>query len=362
MKSKKMTAGFTLVELIVVIAILGILAGVGTVGYSGYIKKANAAADQQLLSHLNTAFASACAANGESHYGRSDTSISLDGEEGAKEADVTVTGIADFSTSFGNFFEGGKFKTIEYLLYSPKTGGFAETTAENFALYVKLRDEFGGAIAVLASSNFGTMGAETLLTETASVVEWAANNGLIDMAGSYFKKALAGYLGLNEDASDEELGAATLALANNDETLAPQIGANAIALYAAQNTDGVTTETISAWLGGKKSTEDLQGNATGTTLSEAAAIYGLYMSWTESQGKEFNSNGNTLAVVTDALGSTEFAEWVESDEGEAELAAYKAAMSVISGTAEDEETRTTILLNGFDDSELIKLMESLMGN
>ena len=28
-------------ELIVVIAILGILAGIGTVGYSGYIKKAN---------------------------------------------------------------------------------------------------------------------------------------------------------------------------------------------------------------------------------------------------------------------------------------------------------------------------------
>ena len=49
MKNKKMTAGFTLVELIVVIAILGILAGVGTVGYSGYIKKANQAADEQLV-------------------------------------------------------------------------------------------------------------------------------------------------------------------------------------------------------------------------------------------------------------------------------------------------------------------------
>ena len=46
----KKTEGFTLVELIVVIAILGILAGVGTVGYSGYIKKANMAADQQLAS------------------------------------------------------------------------------------------------------------------------------------------------------------------------------------------------------------------------------------------------------------------------------------------------------------------------
>lgn len=43
------TEGFTLVELVVVIAILGILAGVGTVGYSGYIKKANMAADEALI-------------------------------------------------------------------------------------------------------------------------------------------------------------------------------------------------------------------------------------------------------------------------------------------------------------------------
>jgi len=51
----KKTEGFTLVELIVVIAILGILAGVGTVGYSGYIKKANMAADQQLVSQVANA-------------------------------------------------------------------------------------------------------------------------------------------------------------------------------------------------------------------------------------------------------------------------------------------------------------------
>lgn len=48
----KKTEGFTLVELIVVIAILGILAGIGTVGYSGYVKKANMAADQQLISDV----------------------------------------------------------------------------------------------------------------------------------------------------------------------------------------------------------------------------------------------------------------------------------------------------------------------
>lgn len=48
-------AGFTLVELIVVIAIMGILAGVGTVGYSGYVKRANKAVDQQLLGDVKYA-------------------------------------------------------------------------------------------------------------------------------------------------------------------------------------------------------------------------------------------------------------------------------------------------------------------
>ena len=51
----KKTEGFTLVELIVVIAILGILAGVGTVGYSGYVKKANMAADEMLISDIKNA-------------------------------------------------------------------------------------------------------------------------------------------------------------------------------------------------------------------------------------------------------------------------------------------------------------------
>lgn len=46
------SAGFTLVELIVVIAIIGILVGVGTVGYGGYIKRTNEGLDETLYKNI----------------------------------------------------------------------------------------------------------------------------------------------------------------------------------------------------------------------------------------------------------------------------------------------------------------------
>ena len=56
-------AGFTLVELIVVIAILGILAGIAVPTYSAYIKKANDAAVATELSAVLTAAQAANATN-----------------------------------------------------------------------------------------------------------------------------------------------------------------------------------------------------------------------------------------------------------------------------------------------------------
>ena len=60
-KLLKKAEGFTLVELIVVIAILGILAAVAVPAYSGYLTKANEAADMVQLDAVKTAVQAAYA-------------------------------------------------------------------------------------------------------------------------------------------------------------------------------------------------------------------------------------------------------------------------------------------------------------
>ena len=76
----KKNGGFTLVELIVVIAILAILAGVAVPLYSGYIAKANDAADYTLLDSVKTAAIFAATEKAEDYTVDADEIVVVDGQ------------------------------------------------------------------------------------------------------------------------------------------------------------------------------------------------------------------------------------------------------------------------------------------
>lgn len=95
--------GFTLVELVVVIAILAILAGVAVPAYNGYIEKAKTAADQQLLAAVNKAFAGACMEAGIDSINVTDAHISVVSQMVFGVSDVTPSSDEQFDEIYSTF-------------------------------------------------------------------------------------------------------------------------------------------------------------------------------------------------------------------------------------------------------------------
>ncbi len=118
-KRKKPVLGFTLVELVIVIAVLAILSGVGVLGYSGYIEYAKRAADEELISAVNTAFAAACEENGVERMSLRIDEAKLDtSNQPAIKGILSVAGLegdalTTFQTSFSDYFDGNETTELE---------------------------------------------------------------------------------------------------------------------------------------------------------------------------------------------------------------------------------------------------------
>ena len=401
MQKCKRNGGFTLVELIVVIAILAILAGVAVPAYTGYIKKAEEAADQQLLGAVNTAFAAACLEQGEDVSNiRSTNKITLD-DDGTMPDTIITTVIKNdnkalnaesVNEAFGRYFAGNDsaaFKVITELYFS--NGVFVQNeemayTYGGNTIYVD-----AATIQSLKDSTFinaPSLGVDGTLNKVAFVSSFAGNLfgtdeegnpssafGIISSSES-FQRSLATYMGVENaatmDAADlaAAIGAKAEAEGWSPETQSSMAG-NAMVLYAAQNaSSSVDKASITAMLTSTNPhTAIIQtlttNNDPGKAMAQAALAYGMYTAYAHQSGDAEliakADSADPTSVLTE-LKDKDFQEWVASAQGQKDMEGYLSALNVIGTSAQDGSLANDVLMTGFNNEDLKGLLGSIMDN
>lgn len=330
--------GFTLVELIVVIAILAILAGVAVPAYSGYIKKAQAAGDDELLAAVNTAFVSACLANGESNVGRDDVKAL------GVNADGTVKDVgsnAVINASFAEFFKGNEtaaFKVNKDYLYSKTEGIFTKSEAQTFMHNEKGFVVSGTAYAAITGSIWATsdkISGGDIVKEVDSVVDFAA--------GKVNSNALLSNL-VNEDAYQEVF--ATMYPDADLENASEQEKMSALVVYTAQNSKDLDNEDVyNKILNGDGGYSYITGDGDDTQdVATMAMHYAVGMVWAKENNIEYENPEDLFAIMSEkkevendwgpsTYEDSDFVKWLQTDSGKetamSAMDGYKGAMDVI---------------------------------
>ena len=363
------SAGFTLVELIVVIAIIGILAGVGTVGYGGYIKRTNEGLDETLYRNILYA--------GEigKYENPGVTGRVIVTKTGAEVKAVGASGNPDVVKEWmKNAFGDGWEHTVKY-----RTDKYANGTYRTIALpaqSVELNDDQKANLNKLTQSNLN--GHEVELANTCSnlsqmFTEWLNEKGNDPLS------VLASYIGEPDSPKVKEFydflkatsGKEDLNKLNNTEL------ANATVLYVANKAKGMTAAEVMETLKNpgiwdeESENPDIAGMNRYGQLPYAALMYGTMTGYAQSDyaSKSFKEKmenppkgiQDVLNLVNEMNNDEKYKDYVKANEKGimADMDGYLGAMKIISNYDVKFDVSNP---NAFNDDQTLALLQAVLNS